>query len=278
MPNYSQSIALAKLTVGIALFLLLSPSVTLAQHSEHDHDSHSPQINTEDYQAKLKLPSQITPNKSIPLTINIRSKNNKPVKKFDTFQTKLMHLIIVSDNLQFFNHIHPEYNKSKGSFTINTIFPYAGNYTLFSDYKPQGKSEQISVLKAKVSGTIQPSIGEIDFNTSKEFEQTKVNLKLANDQIKSGEKTTLIFELKDQNNQPIKDLKPYLGERGHLVIIRDSKNLTKSDYIHVHPIKNKSNNELQFMTTFPQSGKYKIWGQFSRNGKVITADFWLNVK
>ncbi len=270
MPNYCKNIA-------IALFLLLSPSVTLAQHSEHDHNSPPLQTNTEDYQAKLKLPSQITPNKSIPLTINIQTKNNKAVKKFETFQTKLMHLIIVSDNLQFFNHIHPEYNKSNGNFTIKTIFPYAGNYTLFSDYKPQGKSEQISVLKTQVSGTIQSYVGEIDFKTTKEFGETKVDLKLANTEIKSGEKTTLIFDLKDQTNQPIKDLKPYLGERGHLVIIRDGKNLTKSDYIHGHAIKNQSNSQIQFITNFPQSGKYKIWGQFNRNGKVITADFWLNV-
>ncbi len=75
----------------------------------------------------------------------------------------------------------------------------------------------------------------------------------------------------------IKDLQPYLGEKGHLVIIKNSQKLTKSDYIHAHALKNSPTGEIDFATSFPQPGKYKLWLQFNRNGKINTADFWVNV-
>ncbi|BCL38001.1 hypothetical protein [Nostoc sp. MS1] len=33
-----------------------------------------------------------------------------------------------------------------------------------------------------------------------------------------------------------------------------------------------------YITKFPKPGKYKLWGQFNRNGKIVTADFWVNVQ
>lgn len=33
----------------------------------------------------------------------------------------------------------------------------------------------------------------------------------------------------------------------------------------------------KFMTSFPKSGLYKIWGQFQQNGKVFTVPFTINV-
>ncbi|HEY9606147.1 MAG TPA: hypothetical protein V6C85_31360, partial [Allocoleopsis sp.] len=58
-------------------------------------------------QAKLTAPKDITPNKLVPLVINVQDSAGKAITKFDTFQEKLMHLIVVSDDLQFFSHIHP---------------------------------------------------------------------------------------------------------------------------------------------------------------------------
>lgn len=79
------------------------------------------------------------------------------------------------------------------------------------------------------------------------------------------------------NNQPINDLQPYLGERGHLVILKQSSSLTKADYIHAHAMKDTPVGQVSFMTSFPTPGKYKIWGQFNRNGKIAITDFWVNV-
>ncbi|MBE9007204.1 hypothetical protein IQ259_19570 [Fortiea sp. LEGE XX443] len=261
-------------------------SVTTHQHEEHSisenhHKEHSTSSTVHGEkkvlsQAKLKVPSNITPNQSIPLLIDVQNLEGKEITKFDTFQEKLMHLIIVSDDLQFFSHLHPIY-KDNGQFAVEASFPKAGGYTFFSDYKPTGQTEQISVLKTQVPG-ISIAAPEIDLNRSKTFNDTKVNLALSESTVKAGQEVTLMFKLQDaSNNQPLTDLQSYLGEKGHLVILRQSSSLTAADYIHAHALNKTPTGQVHFITSFPQAGKYKLWGQFNRNGKIITADFWINV-
>ena len=250
-------------------------------HHDHsmDHSNMSgmeTQSDSVTTQAKLTIPANIKPQTPIPLVIDVQDKEGKPIAKFETFQEKLMHLIVVSDNLEFFNHIHPTY-KENGRFEIETNFPQSGNYTLFSDYKPASQKERVSVLKAQIPGT-NPSPAKIDLNQAKTFGDTKVNLTFSQPKLKVGQDVTLMFDLRDTaTNQPITDLQPYLGERGHLVIIKQSSPLTGADYLHAHAVKDNSDGNVNFMTHFSEPGKYKIWGQFNRNGEIVTADFWINV-
>ncbi|HIK07392.1 MAG TPA: hypothetical protein IGS40_22325 [Trichormus sp. M33_DOE_039] len=252
------------------------PSINESHHGEHSTSSTVHGEKKALTQAKLKVPNDITPNKNISLLIDVQDIEGKAIAKFDTFQEKLMHLIIVSDDLQFFSHLHPIY-KNNGQFKVEASFPQAGGYTFFSDYKPTGQTEQISVLKTQVPG-ISIAAPEIDIKRSKTFNDTQVNLALSEQTVKAGKEVTLMFKLQDAaNNQPLTDLQPYLGEKGHLVILRQSTSLTAADYIHAHALNNAPTGQVHFMTSFSQAGKYKLWGQFNRNGKIITADFWINV-
>ncbi|MGB5959288.1 MAG: hypothetical protein WBG73_01415 [Coleofasciculaceae cyanobacterium] len=227
-------------------------------------------------QAKLIAPKDITPNKLVSLVINVQDSTGKAITKFETFQEKLMHLIVVSDDLQFFSHIHPNY-KENGRFEVEANFPKPGKYTLFSDYKPANQKEEVSVLKTQVPGN-SLSASPINLNTTKTFADTKANLTFSQPTLKAGQEVTLTFNLKQtSNNQPITDLQPYLGERGHLVILKQSPSLTKADYIHAHAMKDTPAGQVSFMTSFPTPGKYKIWGQFNRNSKIVITDFWVNV-
>jgi len=85
----------------------------------------------------------------------------------------------------------------------------------------------------------------------------------------------LNFNIKDaQTNEPVTDLQPFLGAVGHVVIL--TKDADK--YLHVHPTDEKASGpDAEFMTTFPKSGVYKIWGQFQQNGKVFTVPFVVKV-
>ncbi len=209
------------------------------------------------------------------LIIDVKAKSGGSIDQFETFQTKLMHLIVVSDDLQTFSHIHPVY-KQKGRFEVQASFPQGGNYTLISDYKPVGQTEQVSLMQVKVAG--KPAMpSKVDFTTAKSIDNTKVQLTANN--LKAGQENMLAFKLQQSDGQPVTDLKPYLGEKGHLVIMKNSTPLTRADYIHAHAAQHagSSGDEVHFMTTFPKAGKYKVWGQFNRNGKIVTADFWVNV-
>ena len=226
--------------------------------------------------AKLTTPDKIAPNTSVELAIEIRDSNGNAIANFDTFQEELMHLIMVSDDLQSFAHLHPVY-KSNGRFEVEARFPKPGSYTFFSDYKPTGQQERVSVLKTRVSGDRPPAV-KMDVSRTKTFADTKVKLELSEATVKAGEEVTLVFDLQDAaNNKPIADLQPYLGEKGHLVILRQSSPLTSNDYVHAHALKDTPPGQVHFTTRFPRTGKYKLWGQFNRNGKIVTADFWVNV-
>jgi hypothetical protein len=246
-----------------------------------NHDGHAMDRATEGEKktaakAKLIAPDKIAPNTPVRLSIEIRDSNGNAIANFDTFQEELMHLIMVSDDLQSFAHLHPVYN-SNGRFEVEARFPKPGSYTFFSDYKPMGQQEQVSVLKTRVSGERPPAV-KMNVNRTKTFADTKVNLELSQATVKAGEEVTLMFDLQDAvSDQPVTDLQPYLGEKGHLVILRQSSPLTSSDYVHAHALKDTPPGQVHFATRFPRPGQYKLWGQFNRNGKIVTADFWVNV-
>jgi hypothetical protein len=242
-------------------------------------------------EAKLTVPDAIAPNQSIPLAINIQDSAGKPVSEFDAFQEKLMHLIVVSDDLEFFSHIHPQY-KDRGQFDVEATLSKPGNYTLFSDYKPAGDTERVSLMQLSVAGTpgtptkIDESLTKSEeapsfyggVSLTKSFGKTKVSFSTDKEQIKANEPVNLKFDLQDiASNAPITDLQPYLGKTGHLVIIKQSATLTKDDYIHAHASESTALGKVDFETQFPAPGKYKLWGQFNRNGKIVIADFWVDV-
>ncbi|OUL35724.1 hypothetical protein BV372_09980 [Nostoc sp. T09] len=249
-------------------------SSTSQTHEHHGYQSASEPASAI---AKLTVKGKIATNVPVPLVIDVQDKNGQAIANFDKFQEQLMHLILVSDGLQTFNHIHPTY-KGNGRFEVQANFPHPGKYTFFSDYKPAGKAEQVSLLKLQVPGEA-PNTPKIGFSTTNTFGNTQANLKLSQPTLKAGQEVHVIFNLQDAaTKQPISDLQPYLGERGHLVIVKRTSPLTQADYIHAHALKDTPVGEVHFITSFPKPGDYKLWGQFNRNGKIVTADFWLNVQ
>lgn len=226
--------------------------------------------------ATLTTSGNLTVNRPSKLTIAVQDAQGKAISKFDTFQEKLMHLIVVSNDLQIFQHLHPTH-KGNGLFEVETALPQAGTYTLISAYKPAGEAEAVSLMKAQVPGT-PPTTPAINLERSKMSDATKVDLSLLAPTVKAGQEVTIAFSLQDKNNQPIQDLKPYLGEQGHLVILKQSQDLSRANYIHAHAMRGSPQGRAAFMTTFPQPGKYKLWGQFNRGGKIVVADFWVDVQ
>jgi hypothetical protein len=247
-------------------------STQAGRHEEHSMNSSETKINTA-IQAKLTVLETIAPNVPTSLEIKIQDAKGQPIDKFDVSHEQLMHLIVVSNDLQFFDHLHPRY-EGKGRFTVEAKLPKSGEYTLFSDYKPTGQPAQVSTLKTQVSGKSSSS-PDVNFKRSQTFTNTRVDLQLPTETVKAGEEVAATFNLFGANNQPVTDLQPYMGERGHLVIVRQGASLTSVDYIHAHAVKDTTPGKVKFLTNFPEPGLYKLWGQFNRNGEIVTADFWV---
>jgi hypothetical protein len=245
--------------------------------SSHDQNHQSHQVSVSS-QSKFTVPEKITSTQAVPIVIDIQDKAGKSINKFDTIQEKQMHLIVVSDDLRFFQHIHPVY-QDNGRFEINPNFPTPGTYTLFSDYKPVGQNEQVAVQKITIPGETPIPKDLEKFSNVKVLGDTKVTSNLVSANLNHGKDIKVSFDLQSvSKKQSVKDLQPYLGEKGHLVIVKSSSPLSQNDYIHAHALKDSSADKIQFTTSFPTPGTYKLWLQFNQGGKVNTADFWVNVK
>jgi DMSO/TMAO reductase YedYZ heme-binding membrane subunit len=213
------------------------------------------------------------------------------VDLFSNVYSKLMHLIIVDSELEYFNHIHPD-QKSNG-FTITTQFPHPGVYHLYENFQPLGAIEQqtaqmINVGAASPSAS-RPSTQLPDSNFTKTFGNYDVTLDfpkplLASQLTNGGQKMT--FTIEDANtHQPVTTLKPYLAAFGHLVMINEKT----YDYLHVHPTNlvppaDNANGgpvvEFLPMGIYApiKPGIYRVFAQFNPDNNLFTADFTVEVK
>jgi hypothetical protein len=194
------------------------------------------------------------------------------LKDFEVVHEKRIHLIVVSDGLDQFAHIHPDID-SAGNLTVTHTFPTGGKYRLYADYKPVGKDQAYAIAEVKVIGDAPPA-PELIPNAPGKVAGTGLNAKIAIPKAKAAEETKITFSLLDSMDKPVTDLQPYLGAMGHLVIISADGKL----YVHAHAVEGKSaNGVVQFAAHFTQAGIYKAWGQFQRAGQVYTVPFVLKV-
>ncbi len=213
------------------------------------------------------------PNQDTTITVQIQAKDGKAIDDFDVKHEKKMHVIIVSKDLSYFNHIHPEYN-GKNEFHITTRFPTAGEFEIIADFAPTGIGSMSRSQWIKVNGNA-PAAKPIEPDPTLTKVMNGKEVTLSFDHLMANMEITLNFNLKDaKTKEPITDLQPYLGAVGHVVIL----NQEGGEYLHVHPVEEKSSGpDAQFKTSFPHSGVYKIWGQFQQNGEVVTIPFVVHI-
>ena len=205
----------------------------------------------------------------------------------DLHHDKKIHLIAVSKDLAWFEHIHPDY-QADGSYQIKvlgqgqkftdgrgkneTMFERGGDYVLFADYMPTGASGQIERIPLTVGGTPYKPV-----TFSKDKLTSTVDGYVVTLQPNGGKFVTnnqLHVEgtvMKDGKIVPAESFENYLGAKAHVVVI----SADTEDYLHVHP--DVVAGKLDLHTTFDKPGLYRGWLQFQTEGKVHTADFVLNV-
>lgn len=208
------------------------------------------------------------------------------VGQFEIIHEKLMHLVVVSDDLSYFAHVHPKFNDREKVFAITHTFPAAGRYRMWVDVKPKGAGQLIKKFDLNVDGkpARQPIPIVADRNFAKDIvaaggqKYYQVQLKVP-ERINAGKDTEIVFELSDSQGRPITDLEPLMAAGGHCVIISSDA----ERFLHVHPIEEvdagwRGGPKVVFRTNFPSQGLYKTWGQFQHRGNIITVDFVLQVK
>jgi hypothetical protein len=254
-----------------------------SQHHQQQQQNHHQEPISNQYSVNLHFDS-IVPKAGIKtgLTISITEKSGIPIREFELVHDKLMHLIIVGEDLSYFAHIHPTLAGTDGNFTINHMFPESGTYKLWVDFKPKGRNQTLITFIVNVKGlpTHKPVMPVYDGVYIKESSDRnyRINLKLPQEEIIAKRDTDIVFSITDASGDPIIDLEPLMGAGGHSVIISSDI----QEFLHVHPTDEvepnwKGGPNISFRTSFPKPGLYKAWGQFQHKGKLIMADFVLEV-
>ncbi|WP_042166414.1 hypothetical protein [Paenibacillus gorillae] len=249
-------------------------SESSSQHEGHEENGGAEEGVSSNVQALFSYSNDsVKPNEEFVVKIRIQAPDGEPYDAFDTVHEKKMHLIIVNKDLSYFSHIHPDY-EGGGQFTITTSLPAAGEYKWIADFKLEGGSALNRSEWMTVQGNA-PALKPVepDEQLVKTVDGKQVTLSM--DHLMANMELSLNFHIADASTkEPISNLQPYLGAVGHVVILSEDA----EQYLHVHPTEERSTGpDASFMTTFPHSGVYKIWGQFQQDGKVFTVPFVVKV-
>jgi len=192
------------------------------------------------------------------------------VKRLLMVHERLFHLFLVSGDLEYFAHEHPE-PQADGTFLFETTLPKAGMYRLAADYYPEGGTPQHSVKTILSAGSSLNSLRPPKLEASLDPQRAQnltVELRTEPEAPLAGLKTMLFFRV-----APATQLEPYLGAWGHLL----AASADLIDLIHAHPFRAGGGEQSQFNITFRRPGMHRLWVQFQRAGKVNTAAFTLPV-
>lgn len=220
---------------------------------------------TREFEVGLLAPN---PRRGVPvrMTFRITDPQTGKLAKLQTIHDKLFHLFIVSGDLSFFAHEHPEQQRD-GSFAFTATLPQTGEYRVLCDFYPENATPQMIAKTIVVPGAVSPVPLRPDAG-----EQTATNMRvrLRTDPVNplAGTKTMLFFEL-----DPSDGLEQYLGAWGHMLAA--SSDLI--DTMHAHPAWEEVRREVQFNVIFPRPGLHKVWVQFQRRGVVNTVAFTIPV-
>ncbi len=191
-------------------------------------------------------------------------KSGKRVTDFQVMHEKLYHLFVVSQDLQYFRHGHPEPGPD-GVFHFRANLPKAGMYRILSDFYPTGGTPQLIVKTLVLPGAAISPGAELKPDLSpKDSANMRVSLAMQPAQPVAGTKTLLFFHL-----DPADGLEPYLGAWSHMLMASDDL----VDMVHDHPFIADGGPQMQFNVIFPRARTYRIWVQFQRKGVVNTAVF-----
>ena len=219
---------------------------------------------------------------------------------------KLMHMfVIASDGRSAFAHLHP---LTGDSATFETDLPELppGKYNVFGDIVHE--SGLAETLQSTITLTQMPNIAPATDpddawgvgnaaqppNAASLQDGSTLRWLHKAAPVVSGD-AMLRFVLEPAKKDTLK-LEPYMGMAGHAVVVRDDGKV----FIHLHPLGTISvaaqmrlthdsasashgmtppvvSDTLYFPYAFPQPGKYTVWVQVKRGGRVQTGSFQTTV-
>lgn len=228
------------------------------------------------FDLKVKsAPTAVSAGHKVNLTLTVSTRDTgEIVRDFDVLHEKLIHLIVVRDDLGQFFHEHPVLQPD-GTFSLQFAFPTAGSWRLFADMAPAGAGAQVAMASLAVAGPPAGPRSRLEPVSLPVLKSGYSVASMTSADVAAHRPSLLVFSLKDSRGIPITDLEPWLGSRAHLVLIGEDA----TTFVHSHPDEAPGSVDpdtpLAFQARFPKPGLYRGWLQFQRSGQVVTLTFAL---
>lgn len=240
-------------------------------------------LDVRDYSVDVETaPAPIAAGRPFTLRLVVRDPDTKEiVRDFATVHEKRFHLFVLSQDLEHYDHVHPE-QQADGSWTLNVTVPRDGFYKLYADFLPDGGTPQViprPLVTAGFAGDLATSGARLvpDRQLTKTFGGMNVELILPRGGLAAGRDEKFTYSLTDAaTGAPITEVEPYLGAWGHsLVMSEDTEH-----FVHAHPlealpekVERGGGPDLTFKALLPKPGNYRVWTQIKRRGEVSTVTF-----
>lgn len=205
---------------------------------------------------------------------------------FATPYEKPMHLIIISEDLRYFSHVHPEAVGLDGTYKIQSNFPHSGDYRMYLDFQPLGAIEQQQSFPFKVIGKdlgVPPSFQYSNIYKDANYEISMQTQSASATKLSKGEERIKI-NLKRSDGSDVKNITPYLNSFGHLILINEKT----FEYIHGHNLLKSPPKpgdlygpDLEFaimpMNKKMSPGNYHVFFQSKPDDVLILSRFYLKI-
>jgi len=196
------------------------------------------------------------------------------VRDFELLHDRFLHLFVVSQDLEFFAHVHPHLD-ADGRLSTDLVLPRQAMYEMYADFTPAGGTPQLLQRGIIVKGSrAVVADGRVHLSpdlASKIDGSVRVGIH-APDMI-AGRQQLLTFSVENaETSEPVRDLEPYLGAQAHLFSVSDDL----ADAFHSHPIAEVSSAtgpDVSFQVAFARAGAHRVWVQVQRAGRVSTVAF-----
>lgn len=194
--------------------------------------------------------------------------DRKPVTSFAVVHEKPMHMIVIHRDLNGYQHLHPDMAPD-GTWHVPLVLPRPGVWRIYTDF---------SVLDA--AGTPTPLTLGVDLTVAGDYQPEPLaapartteldGFTIAYEGTPQVDAVNPVMFRVSRAGAPVKDLEPYLGAYGHLVVLREGD----LAYVHVHPEEQLAEEGgVRFWLGLPGPGRYRMFLDFQVAGVVRTAEF-----
>jgi P-type Cu+ transporter len=199
----------------------------------------------------------------------------KPAADLGRTHQAWMHVIVTSEDLSWFRHLHAEPTGRPGELETEVTFPAGGTYRVDTEFRRRADiADVLDRQQLAIDGTQLPAVPlEVTPRSS-----TVDNLTVTLDgTLVADQQSDLRFEFTDSTGKIVDDLQPYLGAAGHVVVM----GADGGTFVHAHAEGEELavpgatfGPELGLHLDVPKAGLYRLWAQFRLgDGEVITVPF-----